>query len=281
MKIIFIGIILTILIFPVFGDTSSEDVSCFHCHPMQVQEFVKSAHFNNISCTDCHGGSANISNVISINAMANITSISKENMTNICSNCHLNESKQYKQSIHWNQFEKGVTIAATCTDCHSNHDIQSSKEHNSSTNPSNVPLLCAQCHENQTKMQAWYYGIKTDRYDTYKNSFHYKALLLGNKGVATCQDCHENHDTRNQSDPLSTIYPANLKDTCGKQGCHPREDVLIIGKVHEGTSINFYNIDVKKLITYFYLVMIAFELIFTLGLISLSISSQYSITKRE
>jgi hypothetical protein len=105
--------------------------------------------------------------------------------------------------------------------------------------------------------------------------------LLGNKGVATCQDCHENHDTRNQSDPLSTIYPANLKNTCGKQGCHPREDVLIIGKVHEGTSINLYNIDVKKLITYSYLVMIAFELIFTLGLISLSISSQYSITKRE
>jgi nitrate/TMAO reductase-like tetraheme cytochrome c subunit len=258
------------------------DTPCIHCHSTQIQEFIKSVHFNNnISCIDCHGGQANMTGTVSIDAMANMTKLSKENDIYVCAKCHSNVTSQYKQSVHWNEFEKGVTIAATCTDCHSNHDILSSKDPNSSTNPANIPLLCANCHENQTKMQAWYYGIQTDRFDTYKQSFHYKSLLLGNKGVATCPDCHENHDTRAESDPKSTIYPANLPSTCGKQDCHPGQDVLIRGKVHEGLSINLFNIDVKRYVTYFYILMIIFELSFTLGLIGLGITSKYDIKRRE
>ena len=262
------------------GEVSGKDASCAHCHPGQIQEFMKSLHYNNISCIDCHGGEANITEVISINAMENITNLSKDNMVNVCSKCHSNASNQYKKSIHWNQFEKGVTIAATCTDCHGNHNILSSNP-NSSRNE-NIPSVCASCHENQSKMQAWYYGIQTDRFDTYKQSFHYKSLLLGGKGVATCPDCHENHDTRSEFDPESTINKSNLARTCEKQGCHyGGQDAIINGNVHEGLSINLYNIDVKSLITYFYILMIIFELIFTLGLITLSISSKYEIKRRD
>lgn len=109
------------------------------------------------------------------------------------------------------------------------------------THSENIPQLCASCHENQTKMQAWYYGIQTDRFDTYKNSYHYKAIILGGgkyKSLATCNDCHENHNTKNESDPSSAIYSANFVKTCEKEECHSEQKALIYGgKVHEGQSV--------------------------------------------
>ena len=264
----------------------NEDVSCFHCHSKQVNELMESVHFNkNISCIDCHGGEIHVNgSTISVNVMStNFTGVpTRTNISDLCSTCHREETRLYKESIHWKELEKGHAIAATCTDCHGTHDILSSKNPESMTYSGNVPQLCASCHENQTKMSAWYYGIQTDRFDTYKNSYHYKALISGGKGVATCPDCHENHDTKDQSDPTSSIYPANLPSTCGKPGCHPGQSKLIYGgKIHEGQSVYLLSIDAKKLVTYFYILMILFEVAFTLGLISLDINSKFEIKRRE
>ncbi len=264
----------------------SKDISCVHCHSAQVQEFAKSVHYGrNISCTDCHGGDPHINgSAVSVSAMStNFTGApARTNITDTCSKCHSEATSVYKESIHWKELEKGVTIAATCTDCHGVHAILPAADPNSSANPENVPVLCAGCHENQTKMSAWYYGIKTDRFDTYKNSYHYKALLSGGKGLATCTDCHESHNTRNESDPASAIYPANLASTCGKSGCHQDSSAVIYGgKVHEGQSVQLLSIDTKKLVTYFYIAMILFELVFTLGLIGLDITSKFDIRRRR
>ncbi len=264
----------------------NESISCFHCHSKQVNTFQKSVHFqNNLSCTDCHGGDIHISGTtISVNVMKeNFTGVpSRTNIANLCSKCHSEITEVYKESIHWKELKKGSVIAATCTDCHSGHDVLSSKDPESMTYSGNVSQLCADCHENQTKMSAWYYGIKTDRFDTYKRSYHYKALLAGGKGLATCPDCHENHDTKNESDPTSSIYPANLPVTCGKSDCHPGQSAQIYGgKVHEGQSIRFFFIDAKKIVTYFYIIMILFELTFTLGLIFLGITSKFEIRRRK
>jgi hypothetical protein len=262
------------------------DISCFHCHSKQVTEFSKSIHFNkNISCEDCHGGEVNITGAaISVNAMnTDFKGVpNRNNITNYCSKCHSEAARLYKESIHWEELQKGRAEAASCIDCHGTHDILSSKNPQSRTYSTNVPLMCAGCHENQTKMSAWYYGIKTDRFDTYKRSFHYKALLSGGKGLATCPDCHENHGTKNETDPASAIYSANLPATCGKAGCHPMQNSHIYGgKVHEGQSVYLLSIDAKKLVTYFYIAMILFELSFTLGLIFFGISSKLEIRRRE
>lgn len=264
----------------------SGDVSCFHCHSRQVAEFTGSVHFDkNILCTGCHGGDVHISGTaVSTGSMnANFTGVpARTAITGLCSRCHEKAAATYRESDHWHELERGVAIAATCTDCHGTHNIVPSTDRNSSANPENVPLLCAGCHENKTKMSAWYYGIETDRFDTYKRSYHYRALLSGGKGLATCPDCHENHDTRNESDPHSAIYRANLPATCGKPGCHPGNSAEVYGgKVHEGQSVGFFFIDAKKLVTYFYMTMIVFELVFTLGLISLDISSKFKIKRRD
>lgn len=268
------------------AQSENVDISCFHCHSLQVKEFEASVHYNReISCTDCHGGDLSISgSIVSVNVMhTNFTGVaSRINSTNSCSKCHPEPTDKYKNSIHWKELARGVTIAATCTDCHGTHNILSSGNNNSLTYIDNVPGTCANCHQNQTKMQAWYYGIRTDNFDTYKKSFHYKALLSGGTGLATCPDCHENHDTRSQNDPASAINQTNLPATCGKTGCHPGENVLITGgKVHEGQSVFLWFIDAKKLVTYFYIIMIIFEVTFTLGLIFLGITSKFELRRRH
>lgn len=261
------------------------DISCFHCHSKQVNEFQKSVHLNKITCADCHGGDIDVSGTVSISAMSkNFTGVpSRTSIITLCSKCHGGAARLYEESIHWKELERGVAIAATCTDCHGAHEILPSKNLNSPTNPENVPLTCVNCHENQMKMQAWYYGIKTDRFDTYKRSYHYKAYVSSGKVLATCSDCHENHDTRPASDPKSAINKENLHVTCGKTGCHPGASNAVFygGKVHEEQSVKLYFLDVKKLTNYFYIIMILFELTLTFGLIFLVISSKYELRRRH
>jgi nitrate/TMAO reductase-like tetraheme cytochrome c subunit len=261
------------------------DESCFHCHPAQVNEFRASVHFNTNTCADCHGGDINISGtVVSINVMhTNFTGKpSPIQVTDFCFKCHVNSTSAYKESIHWQKLNEGRP-AATCTDCHGTHRILSSKDPNSSTFSANVAGTCAICHENQTKMQALYYGISTDRFDTYKKSYHYKSYMSGGRLLATCSDCHEYHDIRPASDPKSAVNPANLPSTCGKKGCHEGANNAYIygGKIHEEQSVYLLSIDAKRLVTYFYILMILFELTFTIGLIFLGITSNFEIRRRH
>ncbi len=268
---------------------SQEDISCFHCHSAEVEQFETSMHGGKVLCVDCHGGDTTINgSLVSIDAMnKNFSGFpSRMNITELCNKCHNRIVSLYKESIHWKKLESGRENAASCIDCHDMHNVLSYKDPKSMTHSDNIPQLCASCHENQTKMQAWYYGIQTDRFDTYKNSYHYKAIILGagkEKSLATCNDCHENHNTRNRTDPLSAIYPANLGKTCEKEGCHSKQNALIYGgSVHEGKSVYLISnkIDLKSMVTYFYLIMIIFELCFSTGLIMLGIYSQIDIKKR-
>ncbi len=263
-----------------------EDISCFHCHSKQVKEFEKSIHYNRISCTDCHGGNMKIGgSVVSLDAMTkNFTgSPSRVNLTTFCSKCHAQVTMKYEKSIHWKKVQEGRAESASCIDCHGVHNILSSQNRDSPTHIDNSSMMCAGCHENQTKMQALYYGIKTDRFDTYKKSYHYKSYLGGGRLLAACSDCHENHDTKPENDPESAINLANLPATCGKTNCHPGANNVYVygGKVHEEQSVNLFFIDVKTLVTYFYIIMILFELTFTFGLIFMGIASGLDIGRRK
>lgn len=276
----------------IFAGTASgvnEDVSCYHCHSSQVIEFQESVHFNrNISCTDCHGGDIKINGTtVSIDVMhVNFTGVPpKTKVTEFCSGCHAEATGTYEGSIHWQVLEKGRIEAPSCIDCHAvngTHDILSSGNPVSPTFAENIPGMCANCHANQTRMQALYYGIRTDSFDTYKKSYHYKAFAAGGDVIAVCSDCHENHGTKTRSDPASTIHPDNLPDTCGKTECHPGQNPPIYGgNVHEDDSVYLLGFDAKKLVTVFYILMILFELSFTIGLIFLDITSRFEIRRRK
>lgn len=261
------------------------DISCYHCHSSEVNQFRESVHFNKNTCSDCHGGDINISgNVVSVNVMhTNFTGRpSPITVVDFCSKCHANSTALYKESIHWEKLKEGIP-AASCIDCHGVHNILSSTNSNSSTFATNIAETCAKCHENQTRMQALYYGIKTDRFDTYKKSYHFKSYRSGGGVIATCSDCHENHNTRKASDPKSAINPANLLTTCGKTGCHEGAGNVFLsgGKIHEEQSVYLLSIDAKRLVTYLYIILILFELSFTFGLIFLGIASKFDIKRRH
>ncbi len=235
-------LILLISLFTSIG-YAQEDISCYHCHQDVVSQFRNNIHYQkNFTCADCHGGNdLENSSVISTNAMSgNFIGVpSRSSITDVCSKCHKQEAKDYKTSIHWAQIQNGHTDAATCTDCHGVHNIRAISDPNSSVNHQNIAATCAKCHSNKEMMSAWYYGIPTDRFDTYKDSFHGIALNKGYTQVATCSDCHGNHNTKSPSDPNSSTYPDNLPKTCGK--CHPgaQFDVKVAeGLVHDKESLH-------------------------------------------
>lgn len=250
-----------------------ESIACIHCHSNEENKFKESVHFQNgISCIDCHGGQKNISGaIISVNVMTeNFTGVpTRTKISDLCLKCHIEVTGKYKESIHWKELEKGTEIAPTCTDCHRAHDILSFRNPKSLTYHDNVSLMCADCHE--------------EKFGTYEKSYHFKAYQAGGKVLAACSDCHESHEIRPESDPKSMIYQANLASTCGKTGCHPSANQAYIygGKVHEEDSVYLFSIDVKKLVTYFYIIMILFELAFTFGLIFLGISSRFELGRRH
>ena len=239
-------LISTIIFFSLITAVSAnDDVPCYHCHTKVVNEFRENIHYQKgFTCANCHGGvSEPNSTVISSSAMSGdfIGKPSRNNITTVCSKCHGQEARDYRTSIHWEQIEKGHPDAATCTDCHGIHEIRAIKDNKSLSNHQNSPATCAKCHSNKEMMSAWYYGIKTDRFDTYKESFHWKALDKGYMLVATCADCHSNHNTKSHTDPASSTYPDNLPKTCGKENCHPGTNFdakVAVGLVHDKESLH-------------------------------------------
>ncbi len=172
-------------------------------------------------CTDCHGvhdiqpaGTPNI----------------RPRRPETCGKCHVGIFNVYKQSVHGVAvLEKHNPDAPVCADCHGEHKISIPAE-------GKIPSICSQCHGEEGIMSK--YEIPVDRTATYEQSYHGIASSYGSKTVANCASCHGYHDIRPPTDPKSSVYPANLVNTCGKPKCHPG----ISAKV-ESVKIH---VDVKK-----------------------------------
>jgi cytochrome b subunit of formate dehydrogenase len=75
------------------------------------------------------------------------------------------------------------------------------------------------------------YGLASDRFRTFSDSFHGLATTAGDVEVANCASCHGYHNIKPSSDPTSSTHKENLAETCG--GCHPgANERFAIGEVH-------------------------------------------------
>ncbi len=172
-------------------------------------------------CTDCHGSH-------DLHRSTNPESkLYWKNVPGTCGKCHENVERTYARSVHGKALAEGVRDTPVCTDCHGEHTIAAVKSAESSVSPANVPNTCAQCHAAQRLITQ--YQLPPDVVSTYAQSFHGLALAGGNPTVANCASCHGAHDILPASDPLSSVNPKALPQTCGK--CHPGHRHAARGRV--------------------------------------------------
>ena len=163
-------------------------------------------------CTACHG-----SHLI-VRASDPASSINPFRIAETCGACHPVAAEQYTASVHGRAFQRGVTAAPTCTDCHGIHAIKHvPPEGVSTTEKRLVRSTCVACHSSAALMAE--YGPSPARVSSYDASYHGLALQRGTTAVADCASCHGIHAIYPSDDPRSSVAAANLDQTCGN--CHP------------------------------------------------------------
>ena len=138
------------------------------------------------------------------------------NIPTLCARCHREGKKaavrytgtehdiieRYQESIHGKGLLKsGLTVTATCTDCHTAHSVLPVSSSESSVNPKNVPATCGRCH----------HGIE----EMFNASVHVTQIGKTEKRLPVCNDCHSAH-TILRADTEG--FKLTIMIQCGK--CH-------------------------------------------------------------
>ena len=157
---------------------------------------AKEGDSSNASCADCHTAH------YVYRSDDTRSSSHKLNAPETCGNCHAKELSEYQQSIHGASRKtpwKGDS--ATCTDCHSAHEIG---EKGATKANRIITDQCGTCHSKQVR--------------SYKATTHGQLAWLGDKDVAQCKDCHNPHSTHKIDNPMAMVAKDNILKTCQK--CH-------------------------------------------------------------
>ena len=199
-------------------ETITKKVECSSCHAEIGQQYQVSMHGklvakndpNGPTCKECHGTHG---------VAGKLSPASPTFPTNIpllCARCHREGQKaamryagaqheiieHYTESIHGKGLMKsGLTVTATCTSCHSAHNVLPKNDSLSTVNPRNVPQTCGRCH----------HGIQ----EQFESSIH--ALKAGktDKPLPVCSDCHTAHTIRRADE---TGFKLQIMAQCGR--CH-------------------------------------------------------------
>jgi hypothetical protein len=164
------------------------------------------------TCSSCHGNHAILASTNSASKIYHF------NIPKTCGQCHQTITTEYEHSVHGVAVARGIKDSPVCTDCHTEHAIESPKVATAPTAPQNVAVeTCGRCHASTRIVEK--YGMRTQRLSTFEDSYHGLALRSGRLTVANCGSCHGVHNILPSNDPRSMIHPANLATTCGQ--CHP------------------------------------------------------------
>jgi len=189
---------------------------------------ILSGNGNAAGCVDCHGSHR------MAKAVATGSTVNKSHIPGTCAKCHAEIDSVYEQSVHGVALRRGVKDAPACTDCHGEHNILQHLDPNSPVAAANVSSkVCSPCHSSVRLSEK--YGIASDRFSTYSDSYHGLAVSASSVAAANCASCHGAHNIKNSQDSTSTVHKSNLSKTCGK--CHPgANERFSIGAVHVNTA---------------------------------------------
>lgn len=120
----------------------------------------------------------------------------------------------------------------SCNDCHGGDPNADTKEgakdprkgYLGKPKTQDIPAYCGKCHSDANLMKRFNPSLRVDQEREYYTSVHGKLLKSGETRVATCISCHSVHGIRAISDPLSSVYPSNVAETCSK--CHASADYM-------------------------------------------------------
>ena len=189
------------------------------CHAKQVGLYRQGSHAeaaakgetNVPNCVTCHGGHDILSKKDRHSRTFPL------NVVQTCGSCHekhmgktpsgavaADQVFKYLDSVHGRAVTKaGLSVAATCADCHGEHDVHPSKDPRSPVNRANVPATCGKCHV----------GIL----EPYAKSVHGELLAKGDPKAPVCSDCHTAHEI------TRTDAPAFMRDIVAECGsCHDK-----------------------------------------------------------
>ncbi len=214
-------------------------VNCGTCHEAAMDNFNRGVHgwaFNQNdknapSCIECHG-------THDIVASANPESRTyKMNIPVLCGTCHKegapvsreynitehNIVENYSQGIHGQGlFKAGLTVTATCNDCHGNHLVLPHTNKNSSISAGNIANTCMKCHA---------------RIEDVHTKVINKELWEKKPGaIPACTDCHPPHKVEMQN-----IIATISDKTCLK--CHEDQNLHMM----VGNDTISLNVDVRDL----------------------------------
>ena len=182
----------------------------------QPQQSAPTPAISNGMCLACHkaglAGAPKVSSGVlahSVHAKLHCTSCHTEitqlphpkNLGRVdCGSCHKAVAHELAVGTHAPKTPSSSNTPS-CMTCHGTHSI------NMVSSPAfrrTVAARCASCHQGA--------------YQSYIDSPHGQASVLGLQSAARCEDCHNPHLALPASNPKSQIAAANLQTTCGK--CH-------------------------------------------------------------
>lgn len=230
------------------GSVHGDDIECTACHPsvgdyphapvtaqsardyqVQAAETCRTCHFKHAAavedsihyerrltglpeaptCVDCHG-----SHYVPVADTPRIAAVE------VCGDCHEDQEKEWRGSIHGEAVLKGDPDAPVCADCHDAHAV---RDPNTPTAHAASYEVCAKCHANQELMGR--HELDARVVDSYLKDFHgasnriYNALGDAPKErVASCGDCHGFHTTQGFKGLSDDERAARTAAMC--QDCH-------------------------------------------------------------
>jgi len=217
-----------------------QPVNCGDCHDEPMTNFLEGIHGsayvagdrNAPNCAECHG----THEIISSSDPESRTY--KMNIPVLCGQCHRegapvarsynigerNIIENYSQGIHGRGlFQAGLTVTATCNDCHGNHLVLPHTNMNSSVSERNIASTCMKCHSRIEDVH-----VKVINKELWEKS---------PGAIPACTDCHPPHKVE-----LQNIL-ANISDkTCLE--CHEQPDIY---KVVDGEQVSL-NVDINEFV---------------------------------
>ncbi|MCB0281389.1 MAG: cytochrome c3 family protein [Calditrichae bacterium] len=208
-------------------------VDCGDCHDDAMDDYMAGVHGQAFkrgeiyapTCKECHG----THDILSPKEPKSRTY--KMNIPLLCGKCHRegapvartynigehNIIENYTQSIHGaGLFKAGLTVTATCNNCHGNHLILPHTNPNSSISLNRIAETCMTCHARIEEVHVKV--IKGELWEEKPGA------------IPACTDCHPPHKVNRQN-----IVEEVADRTCLR--CHAKQDVH---KVVDGKEVSLH-----------------------------------------